>query len=71
MSCFTEKRANTRRSWPLDHPICKLSKSRIDVEADLTVPGLTGVYAVGGFANIGDNDGSPLPQLASVAEQSG
>jgi NADH dehydrogenase len=44
---------------------------RIDVEADLTVPGLTGVYALGDFANIADKDGRPLPQLASVAEQSG
>jgi NADH:ubiquinone reductase (H+-translocating) len=44
---------------------------RIDVEADLTVPGLTGVYALGDFANIADKDGKPLPQLASVAEQSG
>ncbi|MGA2369581.1 MAG: NAD(P)/FAD-dependent oxidoreductase [Candidatus Korobacteraceae bacterium] len=44
---------------------------RIDVEADLTVPGLTGVYALGDFANIAGKDGKPLPQLASVAEQSG
>ena len=44
---------------------------RIDVEPDLTVPGLTGVYALGDFANIADKDGGTLPQLASVAEQSG
>jgi NADH:ubiquinone reductase (H+-translocating) len=44
---------------------------RIDVEADLTVPGFTGIYALGDFANIADKDGRPLPQLASVAEQSG
>jgi NADH dehydrogenase len=44
---------------------------RIDVEADLTVPGFTGVYALGDFANIADKDGRPLPQLASVAEQAG
>jgi NADH dehydrogenase len=44
---------------------------RIDVAADFTVPGLTGVYALGDFANITGKDGSPLPQLASVAEQSG
>jgi NADH:quinone reductase (non-electrogenic) len=44
---------------------------RIDVQADLTVPGLTGVYALGDFANIAGKDGKPLPQLASVAEQSG
>ena len=44
---------------------------RIDVAADLTVPGFTGVYGLGDFANIAGKDGSPLPQLASVAEQSG
>ena len=44
---------------------------RIDVQPDLTVPGLTGVYALGDFANIAGKDGRPLPQLASVAEQSG
>jgi NADH dehydrogenase len=44
---------------------------RIDVAADLTVPGLAGVYALGDFANITGKDGSTLPQLASVAEQSG
>jgi len=44
---------------------------RIDVQADLTVPGLTGIYALGDFANITGKDGKPLPQLASVAEQSG
>lgn len=44
---------------------------RIDVQADLTVPGLTGIYALGDFANIVGKDGKPLPQLASVAEQSG
>lgn len=44
---------------------------RIDVEADLTVPGFTRVYALGDFSNIEGKDGSPLPQLGSVAEQSG
>jgi NADH:ubiquinone reductase (H+-translocating) len=44
---------------------------RIDVQADLTVPSLAGVYALGDFANIAGKDGKPLPQLASVAEQSG
>ena len=47
------------------------SGGRLDVAADLTVPGLTAVYALGDFANITGKDGSPLPQLASVAEQSG
>lgn len=44
---------------------------RIDVQPDLTVPGFTGVYALGDFANIKGDDGQPLPQLGSVAEQSG
>ncbi len=44
---------------------------RIDVQPDLTVPGFEGVYALGDFANIADQHGKPLPQLASVAEQSG
>jgi NADH dehydrogenase len=44
---------------------------RLDVEPDLTVKGFQGVYALGDFANITGKDGTPLPQLASVAEQSG
>ena len=44
---------------------------RIDAQADLTVSGLEGVYVLGDFANITGKDGKPLPQLASVAEQSG
>jgi NADH dehydrogenase len=35
------------------------------------VKGFPGVYALGDFANIAGRDGKPLPQLASVAEQSG
>ena len=44
---------------------------RLDVQPDLTVKGFQGVYALGDFANITGNDGKPLPQLGSVAEQSG
>jgi NADH dehydrogenase len=44
---------------------------RVDVEPDLAVRGFPGVYALGDFANIAGDDGQPLPQLASVAEQSG
>jgi NADH:ubiquinone reductase (H+-translocating) len=44
---------------------------RIDVQADLTVPGFPRVYALGDFANIAGKDGKPLPQLGSVADQSG
>ena len=45
---------------------------RLDVRPDLTVPGYPGTYAVGDVANIpsGEN-GRALPQLGSVAQQSG
>lgn len=47
---------------------------RIDVSPDLTVPGFPAVYAVGDAANIpapGAQPAHPLPQLGSVAMQSG
>jgi NADH dehydrogenase len=44
---------------------------RIDVQDDLTVDGFPRVYAVGDVANIRGPDGKPLPQLGSVAQQSG
>ncbi len=44
---------------------------RLDVLPDLTVEGYPGVYAVGDVANIPAGDGSVLPQLGSVAQQSG
>ncbi|GIH98181.1 NAD(P)/FAD-dependent oxidoreductase [Planobispora takensis] len=44
---------------------------RIDVRPDLTVPGYPAVYALGDTANVPDTDGSPLPQLGSVAQQTG
>ena len=47
---------------------------RIDVQRDLTVPGHPGAYAVGDVANIPSGDGphdGTLPQLGSVAQQSG
>ena len=46
---------------------------RLDVLPDLKVDGFPGVYAVGDVANIpsGGDDGAPLPQLGSVAQQSG
>jgi NADH dehydrogenase len=44
---------------------------RIDVQPDLTLAGSEGVYAVGDVANIAGPDGKPLPQLGSVALQSG
>jgi len=45
---------------------------RLDVRPDLTVAGYPGVYAVGDVANIPSrDDGAALPQLGSVAQQSG
>jgi len=44
---------------------------RIAVQPDFSVTGFLGVYALGDFANIVDSDGEALPQLASVAQQSG
>ncbi len=44
---------------------------RVDVQPDLTLAGSPGVYAVGDIANISGPDGQPLPQLGSVALQSG
>jgi NADH:ubiquinone reductase (H+-translocating) len=44
---------------------------RVDVEADLTLAGYPGVYVVGDIANIPSDDNGSLPQLGSVALQSG
>ena len=44
---------------------------RFDVAADLTCPGLPGVYALGDVANTPGPDGKPFPQLGSVALQAG
>jgi NADH dehydrogenase len=45
---------------------------RIDVAPDLSVPGYPRAYAVGDVANIpSGDDGAALPQLGSVAQQSG
>jgi NADH dehydrogenase len=44
---------------------------RVDVRSDLSVAGFPGVYVIGDAANIPGADGDPLPQLGSVAQQSG
>src|SRR6185369_1010218 len=44
---------------------------RIEVQPDLTVDGAPGVYAIGDVANIPSPDDHALPQLGSVAQQSG
>jgi NADH dehydrogenase len=44
---------------------------RIDVRPDLSVPGHPNVFAVGDLANIPYGDEHALPQLGSVAQQSG
>lgn len=44
---------------------------RILIRPDLTVEGFPHLYAIGDFATIPGTDGNPLPQLASVAKQTG
>ncbi|MEV4411309.1 NAD(P)/FAD-dependent oxidoreductase [Catellatospora sp. NPDC049609] len=44
---------------------------RIDVQPDLSVPGHPRVHAIGDVANIPSGDDPALPQLGSVAQQSG
>ena len=44
---------------------------RVDVQSDLTLAGSPGVYVVGDIANIPGPDETSLPQLGSVALQSG
>jgi NADH:ubiquinone reductase (H+-translocating) len=44
---------------------------RVDVQRDLTVAGYDHVYVLGDAANIPDATGAILPQLGSVAQQSG
>jgi NADH dehydrogenase len=44
---------------------------RIDVQPDLTVAGFDGIYAIGDAGNTPGDDGTPLPQLGSVAVQAG
>ena len=44
---------------------------RVDAQPDLTLAGNPNVYVIGDIANIAGGDGKPLPQLGSVALQSG
>lgn len=44
---------------------------RLATEADLSLPGHPQVFGVGDLAEIHDHDGTPLPQLGSVALQAG
>lgn len=44
---------------------------RIDVNPDLTAPGVEGVYVLGDAANMTDAKGNKLPQLGSCALQAG
>jgi NADH dehydrogenase len=58
-------------------PLARLAKlpqgrgGRVEVEPDLSVEGTDGVYVLGDMANIAGADGEALPQLGSVALQSG
>ena len=44
---------------------------RVKVNRDLSVPGLSSVYALGDVARFLDTNGEPLPGLAQVAKQQG
>ena len=44
---------------------------RVQIDVDLVVTGMPGVYALGDVANTLDSDGKPFPQLGSVALQAG
>ena len=44
---------------------------RIEVAADLAVPGLSNIFAIGDTAACAGDDGRPLPGLAAVAKQQG
>jgi NADH dehydrogenase len=44
---------------------------RVQVEADLSVPGHPEVFVIGDLADLADKDGKPLPGLAPVAMQEG
>ena len=46
-------------------------RGRLEIGADLAVPAFPGVYALGDVANTLAPDGSPFPQLGSVAQQAG
>jgi NADH dehydrogenase len=43
----------------------------VDVQPDLSVEGFPGIWATGDAANVPGPDGATLPQLGSVAQQSG
>ena len=48
-----------------------MSRAKAYSASSLTVDGYPGVYAVGDVANIPADDSATLPQLGSVAQQSG
>jgi NADH dehydrogenase len=47
------------------------TRGRIDSGQDLSVPGFEGVYAAGDIASVDGPEGTPYPQLGSVALQAG
>jgi NADH dehydrogenase len=52
-------------------PFAIVRGGRITAGQDLSVDGFPGVYAVGDVASVADPEGSPYPQLGSVAVQAG
>jgi NADH dehydrogenase len=47
------------------------ARGTLPVEANLSVPGHPGIFAVGDVMTLADRDGTPLPGLATVAKQQG
>jgi NADH:ubiquinone reductase (H+-translocating) len=54
-----------------DRGLAQSRGGRVDVSGDLTLPDHPGVYVIGDIANIPEAGGGALPQLGSVALQSG
>ncbi|HEX2215215.1 MAG TPA: NAD(P)/FAD-dependent oxidoreductase [Xanthobacteraceae bacterium] len=52
-------------------PVELAKDGRVPVRPDLSVAGLSDVYAIGDLALVRDKQGQPLPALAQVAEQQG
>jgi NADH dehydrogenase len=61
-------RASPAGAW-LDAPVDRAG--RVQVEADLTVPGHAEIFVVGDTASVMDQDGKPVPGIAPAAKQQG
>ncbi|WID99004.1 NAD(P)/FAD-dependent oxidoreductase [Bosea vestrisii] len=61
-------RASPAGTW-LDAPMDRAG--RVQVEAELTVPGRPDVFVIGDTASVMDQDGKPVPGIAPAAKQQG